>query len=250
LTSSIAVRSGFSLLRPRAKARRDADVALASDLQHIFVIAGPSGSGKSTFMREFVDDRLPKDIANYLPQQAKTWQRTSGNELTRKGLPWVLRAKGRTPGLVVHYDIMRAYTRGFEHYANDPAIEAVTGVRTALTVMTLLPGREALFEQFLRRARNEEYEEWWDKKQLLRPLRRKLRAALYRLTGKSPKLLKQGHLDLLGVYGSDNGLKHWTTRWENFLESVRRDRDDVCLIFVTPERSEEGYPRFRLLRRI
>ena len=37
--------------------------------------------------------------------------------------------------------------------ANDPAMQAVTGARARLTVMTILPSREALFEQFLSRAR-------------------------------------------------------------------------------------------------
>jgi hypothetical protein len=92
--------------------------AVASDLKHIFLIAGPSGSGKSTFMREFVYDRLPRDISDYLPADAKTWQRTSGNELSRKGLARVRAGRGRTAGLVVHYDIMRPYARRFEHYAS------------------------------------------------------------------------------------------------------------------------------------
>jgi hypothetical protein len=251
MTDSIAVRSGLSFLRPRALpgSRSDAESAVASDLQHIFVIAGPSGSGKSTFMREFVEGRLPNNISDYLPKQAKTWARTSGNELTRKSLSRILRAKGSCPGLVVHYDIMRAHTRGYEHYANDPAMQAVTGASAALTVMTILPSREALFEQFITRARNNRYEEWWDRKRLLRPLKWKLREAYYRLVGKSPRLLREGHLVLLGVYGSDGGLRQWTSRWENFLDGVRRGRNDVHLIYVTPEPSQDDYPRFRLLRR-
>jgi hypothetical protein len=248
--TSIAIRSGFSFLRPLGRERHEANVASASELQHVFLIAGPSGSGKSTFMREFVFDRLPRDISDYLPEQAKSWQRTSGNELSRKGLSRILRAKGRGPGLVVHYDIMRACSRGFEHYANDPAMQALIGAKAALTVMTLLPSREVLFEQFIKRARNDEYEEWWDKKRLIRPLKRKLRGALHKLTGRSPKLLKQGHLVLLGVYGSEHGLNHWTTRWEAFLDSVRRDRDDVRLLYVAPEPVQADYPRFRLLRRV
>ena len=93
--SSIALRPGFSFRRPLDRARR-IDAAAASALEHIFVIAGPSGSGKSTFMREFVEDRLPRNIADDLPAEAKTWSRTSGNELSRKGLLQVLRAKPRT----------------------------------------------------------------------------------------------------------------------------------------------------------
>ena len=150
--SSIAARPGFSFRRPLDRARH-IDAAAASALEHIFVIAGPSGSGKSTFMREFVEDRLPRNIADDLPAEAKTWSRTSGNELSRKGLLQVLRAKPRTRGLVLHYDIMRAYSRGYETPANDPAMQAVTGVKVPLTVMTILPSREALFEQFLNRAR-------------------------------------------------------------------------------------------------
>lgn len=142
---------------------------------------------------------------------------------------------------------MRAYTRGFEHYANDPAIQAVIGARAALTVMTLLPSRETLFDQFLRRAWNDEYEERWEKKRWTRRFRRKLRGALYMLTGKSPTLLKEGHVRLLGVYGSERRLEQWTTRWENYLESVRRDRSDVRLVYAAPEPTQDGHPGFRLL---
>ena len=123
-------------------------------------------------MREFVENRLPSEIAADLPQAAKTWSRTSGNELSRKGLSQVLRANGNGPGLVLHYDIMRAHTRGYEDYANDPAMQAVTGAKAALTVLTILPPREALFEQFLSRARTGEYEEWWDKRETVRRLKR------------------------------------------------------------------------------
>ena len=65
-----------------------------------------------------------------------------------------------------------------------------------------------------------------------------------------PETAKEGQLVLLGVYGSDNGLKDWTTRWEEYLETVRRDRNDVRLVYVAPEPLQEGPPRFRLLRSI
>ena len=96
MTNSVALRSGltFESPRPVREDRREVRVAAkAGDLKHIFLIAGPSGSGKSTFMREFVYDRLPKDISDYLPAEAKSWQRTSGNELSRKGLARI-RARG------------------------------------------------------------------------------------------------------------------------------------------------------------
>jgi hypothetical protein len=234
---------------------REARRAVESRLDHVFVIAGPSGSGKSTFMREFVFDRLPRTISDDLPHQSKAWLRTSGNELSRKGLAGVLRGKDPTPGLIVHYDIMRAHTRGFGAYASDPAMQAVTEARAALTVLTILPPRIVLFEQYIKRARNGEFEEWWDQKRLLRPLKRKLRAAFHRVTGRSPRLLKAGDLTLLSVYGSDNGLEHWTRRWESFLDGVRRDRHDVRLVYVAPEAPEaepgsQDFPRFRLLRRV
>jgi len=222
----------------------------AAALEHIFVIAGPSGSGMSTFMREFVEDRLPCNIADDLPAEAKTWSRTSGNELSRKGLPQVLRAKRRTRGLVLHYDIMRAYSRGYEKHANDPAMQAVTSAKARLTVMTILPAREALFEQFLSRARSGEYEEWWDKRETVRKVKRKVRGALLKLFRRPPKFLKEGHLSLLSVYASDQRLERWTNGWESFLESVRKDRDDVRIIYVTPGEVSDGYPSFRLLRSV
>src|SRR6185503_10639910 len=206
MSNSLAIGTGTGFRRAFGRRECAASVAAASALQHIFVIAGPSGSGKSTFMGEFVFGRLPINISRDLPQGSKTWLRTSGNELSRKGLSRVLRGKGASEGLIVHCDIMRAYSRGFEHFANDPAMQAVTEAKAALTVLTVLPPREVLFEQFLRRARNGEYEEWWDRKRLIRPLKHKLRMAFHRITKRSPKLLKECHLGLLEVYGSDQGL--------------------------------------------
>jgi energy-coupling factor transporter ATP-binding protein EcfA2 len=221
----------------------------AAEVEHIVVIAGPSGSGKSTLMREFVEGRLPRTISDELPQAAKAWQRTSVGVLASKGLEGVL-ASGRTPGLVVHYDIMCVLRRGYDDYVREPAIEAVTNARAALTVVTVLPPRQILFDQFIKRVRNGEDEDWWEKKHLIKPIKRKLRLAFHQLIGKSPKLLKEGQLVLLGVYGSDNGLKDWTTRWGEYLETVRRDRNDVRLVYVAPEPLQEGPPRFRLLRSI
>ena len=247
--SSIALRPDFSTRRPWYRTR-SAEAVNQVELEHIFVIAGPSGSGKSTFMREFVEDRLPRNISDDLPGGAKTWSRTSGNELSRKGLLQVLRAKQRTPGLVLHYDIMRAYTRGYEDPANDPAMQAVTSAKARLTVMTILPSREALFEQFLARARSGEYEEWWDRRENFRRVKRKLRGGLLKLFRRPPKFLKEGHLTLLSVYASDQRLERWTKGWENFLESVRQQRGDVRLVFVTPDQAADGHPRFRLLRSV
>jgi hypothetical protein len=200
-------------------------------------------------MREFVEGRLPRTISDELPQAAKAWQRTSVGVLASKGLEGVL-ASDRTPGLVVHYDIMCVLRRGYDDYVREPAIEAVTNARAALTVVTVLPPRQILFDQFIKRVRNGEDEDWWEKKHLIKPIKRKLRLAFHQLIGKSPKLLKEGQLVLLGVYGSDNGLKDWTTRWEEYLETVRRDRNDVRLVYVAPEPLQEGPPRFRLLRSI
>ena len=253
MTNTVALRSNLSFERPRPvrDERREVRVAAnPSDLQHIFLIAGPSGSGKSTFMREFVYDRLPRNISEYLPPEAKTWQRTSGNELSRKRLAHIRARRARTPGLVVHYDIMRPFARRFEGYASDPAIKALIASGAALTVLTLAPNREVLLEQFLKRAADHDYVEWWDKRRWTRPLKRKIRETIYRITGKKPKLLKEEQLRLLGLYASKNGLKRWLNEWESFLDGARREQDDVHLVFVTPEPSNPGQARFRLLRRI
>ena len=253
LTNSIALRSGLAFYSPRPvrEDRREVRVAArAGDLKHIFLIAGPSGSGKSTIMSEFVYDRLPKDISDSLPPEAKNWQRTSGNELSREGLARIRARHARTPGLVIHYDIMRPFAKRFEHYANDPAIKELTASGAALTVLTLAPNREVLLEQFLKRAADRDYVEWWDKRRWTRPLKRKIRETIYRITGKKPKLLREEQLRLLGLYASKNGLKRWASEWESFLDGVRREQDDVHLVFVTPEPSRPGHPRFRLLRRI
>jgi hypothetical protein len=52
------------------------------------------------------------------------------------------------------------------------------------------------------------------------------------------------------VYGSDQGLSHWTHRWEAFLDGVRKGRDDVRLIYVAPDPVRDDRRRFRLLRRV
>jgi hypothetical protein len=145
---------------------------------------------------------------------------------------------------------MRAYSRGYENHANDPAMQAVTSADARLTVMTILPAREALFEQFLSRARSGEYEEWWDKRETVRKVKRKVRGALLKLFRRPPKFLKEGHLSLLSVYASDQRLERWTKGWESFLEGVRKDRDDVRIIYVTPGELSDGYPSFRLLRSV
>jgi hypothetical protein len=252
LTHSIAIRSSLSRPRPRpfgTERRRDAAVATASDLKHIFLIAGPSGSGKSTFMREFMFDRLPKDVSDALPDDAKVWQRTSGNELSRKGLERIRTSRARTAGLVVHYDIMRPFSRRFELFSNDPAIKELTASGAALTVLTIAPSREALLEQFLKRAADRDYVEWWDRRRWTRELKRNLREAFYKLTGKKPKLLKEEQLRLLGLYASNNGLKRWLAHWESFLDGVASDLGNVRLVFVSPEGLRADHPRFRLLRR-
>jgi hypothetical protein len=117
-------------------------------------------------------------------------------------------------------------------------------------VLTLAPNREVLLEQFLKRAADRDYVEWWDKRRWTHPLKRKIRETIYRITGKKPKLLREEQLRLLGLYASKNGLKRWASEWESFLDGVRREQDDVHLVFVTPEPSRPGHPRFRLLRRI
>ncbi len=123
---------------------------------------------------------------------------------------------------MVHYDIMRPFAKRFEHYANDPAIKELTTSGAALTVLTLAPNREVLLEQFIKRAADRDYVEWWDRRRWTRPLKRKIREAIYRLTGKKPKLLKEEQLRLLGLYASKNGLKRWLSEWESFLDGVRR----------------------------
>jgi hypothetical protein len=149
---------------------------------------------------------------------------------------------------VLHYDMMRAYSRGYEDYANDPAMQAVTSTGVPLTVLTILPSREALMDQFLSRALSGEYEEWWDRRETKRRVKRKLRTALLKLFRRSPTFLKQGHLSLLSVYATDQRLNKWTSRWENFLEGVRRGRDNVRLVYVTPDAAQGDHPAFRLLR--
>lgn len=240
---------GSFLRRPLWNCLGFAEIASENHLDHIVVIAGPTGSGKSTLLREFLSERLPKEISDFLPEAARTWQFVNGNEVSRKGIPRILRSNGQPSGLVVHYDIMRVYTRGFEQYGNDPAIQTVLGAGVALTVLTLLPSREELFDQFLKRARNDEYEEPWERKKWSRRFRRGVRRGLQRFTGQKRTLLTENHIRLLGVYGSERRLEQWTARWEDFLDKVCRQREDVALLYVTPVSPQDGHPRFRPLCR-
>jgi hypothetical protein len=201
-------------------------------------------------LRELAANRLPKNISRALPLEAKGGNRTSGNELSRKGLTEVLRAKGRCAGLVLHYDIMRAFSRGFETHANDPAMQTVLGTDARITVVTILPSRETLFEQFVARARSAEYEKWWDNRERMRRFRRRLRAAFMRLLRWRPKFLKESHLTLLSIYASDAKFEEWISRWEDFLDTVRRSRKNLRLVYLVPDQSRGDHPRFRLIRSV
>jgi hypothetical protein len=170
--------------------------------------------------------------------------------LSREGLARLRVRRGRTPGIVVHYDIMRPFTKRFGHYTNDPALKQLTASGATLTVMTLAPNRDILLEQFIKRAADRNYVEWWDKRRWTRPLKQKLGETFYRITGTKPKLLKEEQLRLLSLYASNKGLRRWLSEWESFLEGVRRDQEDVRLVFVTPQPARPGHPRFRLLRRV
>jgi hypothetical protein len=143
---------------------------------------------------------------------------------------------------------MRPYSKRFERYDNDPAIKQLVSAGSALTVITLAPNREVLLEQFLKRAADPDDVEWWVRNRWTRQLKQKLRAAIYRLTGKQPKLLKEEQLRLLGVYASKNGLKQWLAEWESFLEGLRRGSPGVRLVYVTPEQLQHDFPRLRLFR--
>lgn len=201
-------------------------------------------------MREFVEDRLPRDISDYLPAGAKAWHRTSGNDLSRKGVAGVRRGEETSSGLVLHYDIMRPFARGFRQYHIDPAMQALTQTRATLTFLTILPSRELLVNQFIKRAANDQYEEWWDRTRPMRQFKRRVRAAFFDLSGRRRKFLKAEQLRLLRIYASDRGLERWGERWTAFLEGTQRERNDVTLLFVTSEPQHSEYPRFRLLRRV
>jgi hypothetical protein len=81
-------------------------------------------------------------------------------------------------------------------------------------------------------------------------VKRKLRGGLLKLFRRAPKFLKEGHLTLLSVYASDERLQKWTRGWESFLEGVRLERGDVRLVYITPDETSDGHPRFRLLRSV
>ncbi len=57
----------------------------------------------------------------------------------------------------------------------------------ALRFLPSFPAERCLFEQFLERARRGEYDDWPDKPEVARRMKRKLRARLFRLFGRTPK---------------------------------------------------------------
>src|SRR6187551_3160284 len=80
----------------------------------------------------------PKTSQTLSRQRPKTGNARAATSCRGKGAR-IRARRARTPGLVVHYDIMRPFAKRFEHYANDPAIKELTASGAALTVLTLAP---------------------------------------------------------------------------------------------------------------
>ena len=115
----------------------------------------------------------------------------------------------------------------------------------------MLPPREVLFEQSLRRARNGEYEEWWDKKRLIRPLKHKLRMAFHRITQAEPEAPERvPSQPARSVWLGPGARAGGRSAGRPFSTACRPDRGDVRLVYVTPEPLQGGHPRFRLLRSV
>jgi hypothetical protein len=200
-------------------------------------------------MREFVEGRLPPGITTYLPQEARKWHSTSANDIAKRGLVRVAGRAGRGAGLVIHYDIMRPFSKGFQSYSKDPILTALTAVSAKMTVATVLPSRERLVQQYVSRStRDDQYEEWWTGMLRLKRWRRRLHKRLSALFGKRQEPLKPGQLQVLQLYETTGGLDEWLERWHAFLEGLRRDHDVACLLYVTPAPAANGHPTFHLTR--
>src|SRR6185369_1287247 len=166
LTNSIALRSGlaFESPRPVREDRREVRVAArAGDLKHIFLIAGPSGSGKSTIMSEFVYDRLPKAPARGQKLAAHERQRAVAGRASAHPSAPCPHARPRGP-LRYHAPLcqtLRALRQRSSHQRADR-------IRCGADSADLAPNREVLLEQFLKRAADRDYVEWWDRRRWTR----------------------------------------------------------------------------------
>ncbi len=213
----------------------------------LLVIAGPAGAGKSTFMRELAEGRLDPPIAKMLPSGAETWPRLAANDLDSRG--WGLGLQRlKVASLVVHYNTMRPFSRGFGDYASDPALKLLGGAGASVTVATLIPEPELLLKQYRARLVQRNEDEWWVKASPLKVIRRRVRIFLRGRLKRTQQPLKLDQLRLIRLYETPDELGRWYELWRSHLERMRQQRPDTKLLFVAPRSTSGDRATFELLR--
>lgn len=223
------------------------EVLQPQQIEHLLLIAGPSGAGKSTFIRALVDGQLPEEITAHLPQEARKWPRTSAKELAAKGLTAIISNAGQCPELVVHYDIMRPYSKGYKDYAQDLTLSAITARAVKVTVTTVLPTTDRLLGQYLARANGSVAREVQLNAPLLKRLRRRARPWVSRVFRRR-EAMKLEQLRILDLYKRPGGMNRWSNRWGSFLGHLSEEQNRIRLIYVAPVTGADGRPSFRLTR--
>jgi GTPase SAR1 family protein len=217
-----------------------------TDIQRLLVVAGPAGAGKSTFMRLLADEHLTREIAEALPTGAGNWPRITANDIDAKGVALLLRRLNGA-SLVLHYNTMRPYSRGFGDYLSDPALKALDGIASSVTVVTLVPEPKLLRKQYWARLAEGNEEEWWVPTPLLKIFRRKIRVLVRERLGRTQETLKPDQLRLIKLYETPKALDQWSASWEAYLEYLRQQRLEVQLLFVAPCPGSAGHSRFSLV---
>jgi len=201
---------------------------------HIVMIAGPSCSGKSTFLGELRRKSVPADVAECLPAEVHSWKQLHAGQLQKKDL-YRLLDTDTPPGLLVQYDLMRCYTKGFGEYNRDPALRRVIETGAPLTILTLTADRETLLDQLFARIRMMgNYVSWNQEKRFTVRLRRRLRRTLFSLIlPTSAAMVSEEQMLLLKIYASEHEFDRSMTQWRGFVEDLAAERNNVRPLYVT-----------------
>lgn len=197
-------------------------------------------------MRELAEGRLDRVTAQALPPGAGDWPRLTANDIDAKGVDSLLR-RLNGGGLVLHYNTLRPYSKGFGDYFSDPALKALNGIASSVTVATLVPEPKQLLNQYRARLAERNEEEWWVTPPLLKLFRRKLGGLLRERLRRTEAPLGPEQLRLIKLYQTPEALDQWSESWKAYLEDWCHQGLDVQLLFVAPRPGPSDHPRFSLL---
>jgi 2-polyprenyl-3-methyl-5-hydroxy-6-metoxy-1,4-benzoquinol methylase len=113
-------------------------VANKRRIKHLVVISGPTASGKSTFLQ-----RLHSDI------ELRRKLGLDGIDVHYSGKDRQVLPIGELAELILHYDILRPYSRSIRTYERDPRCDFLK-IAEKITLVTLMSPREVLCRRFER----------------------------------------------------------------------------------------------------